>query len=193
MVGLCRRMKLGIAVALGVIALAGCGSASWESPHALDVYAASSLTEAFQELEREFEAASPGTDVRLTFAGSQVLRLQIQQGARADVFASAANYLKRSGWKGDQSWGRPARLPAAFDPALADLLRVLLKAKADGAGVAPRLIAATSDLDAMSAGKRDVPALQGWRRDVFGEAAMRLCNGEVGLAARNGKVDIVEL
>ncbi|MGB2202711.1 MAG: ribonuclease D [Pseudooceanicola atlanticus] len=79
------------------------------------------------------------------------------------------------------------------DPALADLLRVLLKAKADGAGVAPRLIAATSDLDAMSAGKRDVPALQGWRRDVFGEAAMRLCNGEVGLAARNGKVDIVEL
>jgi membrane-bound lytic murein transglycosylase B len=40
---------------------------------------------------------------------------------KADVFASAANYLKRSGWKGDQSWGRPARLPAAFDPALADL------------------------------------------------------------------------
>ncbi len=40
---------------------------------------------------------------------------------KADVFASAANYLKRSGWKGDQTWGRPVRLPAAFDPALADL------------------------------------------------------------------------
>ena len=38
---------------------------------------------------------------------------------KADVFASAANYLKRSGWNGDQTWGRPVRLPAAFDPALA--------------------------------------------------------------------------
>jgi len=79
------------------------------------------------------------------------------------------------------------------DPALADLLRVLLKAKADGAGVAPRLIAATSELDAMSAGKRDMQALQGWRREVFGDDAMRLCDGKVGLAARKGRVEIVEL
>jgi membrane-bound lytic murein transglycosylase B len=40
---------------------------------------------------------------------------------KADVFASAANYLARSGWKGDQTWGRQVRLPAGFDPALADL------------------------------------------------------------------------
>ncbi|EAQ03593.1 ribonuclease D [Pseudooceanicola batsensis HTCC2597] len=79
------------------------------------------------------------------------------------------------------------------DPALADLLRVLLKAKADGAGVAPRLIAATSELDALSAGKRDLPALHGWRHEVFGEDALRLCEGEVGLAARKGRVEIVEL
>jgi molybdate transport system substrate-binding protein len=55
----------------------------------LDVYAASSLTEAFSELERTFEEMHPGTDVRLTLAGSQVLRLQIEQGASAHVFASA--------------------------------------------------------------------------------------------------------
>ncbi|WP_136635617.1 ribonuclease D [Pseudooceanicola onchidii] len=79
------------------------------------------------------------------------------------------------------------------DPALADLLRVLLKAKADGAGVAPRLIAATSELDALSAGVRDVAALKGWRMDVFGKDALRLCDGEVGLAARKGRVEIVEL
>jgi ribonuclease D len=79
------------------------------------------------------------------------------------------------------------------DPALADLLRVLLKAKADSAGVAPRLIAATSELDELSAGKRDVPSLNGWRLDVFGKDALRLCNGEVGLAARKGKVDIFEI
>ena len=36
--------------------------------------------------------------------------------SRPDVFASAANYLKRSGWKGDETWGRPVKLPAGFDP-----------------------------------------------------------------------------
>lgn len=40
---------------------------------------------------------------------------------KADVFASAANYLAKSGWRDDQTWGRPVRLPAGFDPALADL------------------------------------------------------------------------
>jgi molybdate transport system substrate-binding protein len=55
----------------------------------LSVYAASSLTEAFTELEGVFESAHPETDVAPTFAGSQVLRLQIEQGAAADVFASA--------------------------------------------------------------------------------------------------------
>lgn len=40
---------------------------------------------------------------------------------KADVFASAANYLTRSGWKNDQTWGRPVRLPDGFDPALAGL------------------------------------------------------------------------
>lgn len=39
----------------------------------------------------------------------------------ADVFASAANYLSRSGWKDDQTWGRPVRLPKGFDPALVGL------------------------------------------------------------------------
>jgi membrane-bound lytic murein transglycosylase B len=37
----------------------------------------------------------------------------------ADVFASAANYLAKSGWKGDQTWGRPVRLPGGFDAGLA--------------------------------------------------------------------------
>lgn len=42
-------------------------------------------------------------------------------GTLPDVFASAANYLKRSGWKGDQTWGRRVRLPKGFDTSLADL------------------------------------------------------------------------
>lgn len=67
---------------------AACGGAEIE-PGELSVYAASSLTDAFAELEGMFEAAHPEVDVRVTFAGSQVLRLQIEQGAPADVFASA--------------------------------------------------------------------------------------------------------
>ncbi len=55
----------------------------------LAVFAASSLTEAFAELEAGFERANPDIDVVLTFSGSQVLRLQIAHGAHADVFASA--------------------------------------------------------------------------------------------------------
>ncbi len=40
---------------------------------------------------------------------------------REDVFGSAANYLSRSGWKGDQTWGRPVKLPAGFESELASL------------------------------------------------------------------------
>lgn len=79
------------------------------------------------------------------------------------------------------------------NPALADLLRVLLKAKTETAGVASKLIAPASDLDAIAAGERDVPALSGWRREVFGEDALRLCKGEIALAAKGKQVRIVEL
>jgi len=79
------------------------------------------------------------------------------------------------------------------NPALADLLRVLLKAKAENAGVAQKLIATASDLDAIAGGLRDGMALKGWRHDVFGADALRLCDGQVGLAVRGEKVDVIEL
>ncbi|HJN22838.1 MAG TPA: lytic murein transglycosylase [Rhodospirillales bacterium] len=41
--------------------------------------------------------------------------------SKGDVFASAANYLSRSGWRNDQTWGRAVKLPQIFDPDLADL------------------------------------------------------------------------
>lgn len=79
------------------------------------------------------------------------------------------------------------------NPALADLLRVLLKAKTESAGVAAKLIAPASDLDAISAGIRDVPALSGWRHEVFGEDALRLCEGRIALTAQGANVKIVAL
>ncbi len=79
------------------------------------------------------------------------------------------------------------------NPALADLLRVLLKAKTDASGVAAKLIASSADLDALAAGVRDVQALKGWRKEVFGADALRLCNGEVALAVSGQAVKIVDL
>lgn len=77
--------------------------------------------------------------------------------------------------------------------ALADLLRVLVKAKSEETGVAQKLIASAADLDALAAGQRDVPALHGWRRDVFGEDALRLCRGEIALTAKGQGIRIVAL
>ncbi len=79
------------------------------------------------------------------------------------------------------------------NPALADLLRVLLKAKSDITGVAARLIAPSADLDALAAGRRDVAALAGWRAKVFGEDALRLCEGRVALAVKGERVEVVAL
>jgi len=70
------------------LGLAACGGPA-SSSATLSVFAASSLTDAFTDLAEVFEAAHPGIDVRLSFAGSQTLRLQIEGGAPADVFAAA--------------------------------------------------------------------------------------------------------
>jgi ribonuclease D len=79
------------------------------------------------------------------------------------------------------------------NPALADLLRVLLKAKSEELGVATKLIAAAADLDAIAAGEREVDALKGWRREAFGEDALRLCRGEIALSAKGSAVRVVKL
>ncbi|MGH7514777.1 MAG: molybdate ABC transporter substrate-binding protein [Gemmatimonadales bacterium] len=59
------------------------------APSAINVFAAASLTESFRELGRAFEQSHPGVTVQFNFAGSQQLALQMEQGAPADVFASA--------------------------------------------------------------------------------------------------------
>ena len=74
------------------MALAACGprpSASDENGGELIVFAAASLTEAFDEAASQFELDNPGVDVVLNLAGSQQLAHQLSQGAPADVFASA--------------------------------------------------------------------------------------------------------
>ena len=92
-----------------MLALAGCGGGGGESGgqgdaapqgqadgQTLTVFAAASLKDTFGQMEKQFEQANPGTDVKLTFAGSSNLASQIKQGAPADVFASAdENNMKK--------------------------------------------------------------------------------------------------
>ena len=74
------------ALALVASLLAACASVP---PVTLTVFAAASLSDAFNEIGRAFEATRPGVKVTFSFAGSQQLAQQINQGAPADVFASA--------------------------------------------------------------------------------------------------------
>jgi ribonuclease D len=73
--------------------------------------------------------------------------------------------------------------------AVLDLLKVLLKAVAEAERVAPKIIASSDDLEAIASDDAaDVPALQGWRREVFGDKALALKSGELGLRVVRGRV-----
>lgn len=86
-----RRAAFVLAAALlaGSLAFEAGGGTPPPGRTTLHVFAAASLAEAFEEIASEFERAHPGTRVRLNLAGSQQLATQIEQGASADVFASA--------------------------------------------------------------------------------------------------------
>ena len=75
------------------------------------------------------------------------------------------------------------------------MLRVLLKLITEENGVAAKIVATSDDLDQIAAHgeKADVAALRGWRRDLFGETALKLIAGKVALKFENKKIQAVEL
>ena len=78
--------------------------------------------------------------------------------------------------------------------AVIELLKVLLKARAEDAGVASKLIATVSDLEKIAgADEANVPALKGWRREVFGADALRLKRGELALLLDGARVRVAEV
>jgi ribonuclease D len=87
------------------------------------------------------------------------------------------------------------RKPSQQAPgAVGDLMKVLLKHVADEAGVAPRLIANASDIEKISTeDDPDVPAMSGWRREVFGELAIKLKTGKIALAATPKGVKVFDV
>jgi ribonuclease D len=77
--------------------------------------------------------------------------------------------------------------------AVVDLLRTLLRLKAEQAGVAARLVASADELDRMAAGKRDVHALTGWRKEIFGDDALALIEGRLALALQGEQAKLISV
>src|SRR5258706_3919638 len=79
-------------------------------------------------------------------------------------------------------------------PAVVDLLKTLLRLRAEAADVAPRLIANAEDIERLAANEDDgVAALHGWRNEVFGKDAIALRKGDLAIALENGEAVVVEL
>jgi ribonuclease D len=87
---------------------------------------------------------------------------------------------------------RGSDAPARPSPALVALLKVLLAAKCEQHHVAPRLVAVSEDLDRLALGDdAGLPALHGWRRDVFGIDALALRDGRMALGVTGRQVRLI--
>lgn len=77
--------------------------------------------------------------------------------------------------------------------AVCDLLKVVLKMKCDEADVAQRLVASSDDVEQIASlgEEANVPALHGWRRQVFGEAALKVRTGALALVIRGRKLELI--
>lgn len=83
--------------------------------------------------------------------------------------------------------------PAANGTAIVELLKVLLRMTSEKHAVASKVIATVDDLERIAADDQaDVPALKGWRRDLFGEKALALKAGRLALAIEKGRVSAIE-
>ncbi|WP_378943048.1 ribonuclease D [Mesorhizobium sp. ANAO-SY3R2] len=92
------------------------------------------------------------------------------------------------------------KLPKSSQPpegssAASELLKVLLRLVSEKEGVAPKVLASGDDIDRIAAEGEDadVPALQGWRRAVFGEAALRLVRGEIAIRFDKRKITVFDV
>ena len=122
-------------------------------------------------------------------------RLLLREARKGEIAEGILDAVQRGRDVPPEDQPKPdrSRDKMQVNPALADLLRVLLKAKSEKLGVAQKLIATSSDLDEIAAGMRTGAALKGWRRKAFGEDAIRLCDGELALRANGQSVEVFEV
>lgn len=122
-------------------------------------------------------------------------RLLLREGRKGDIAVGILAAIKRANTyqESDVPKQEDQRVKPQGSEGLAELLRVMLKAKAEKYGVAQKLIATSAQLDEIAAGERDSKVFKGWRSEVFGDDALRLCEGKVALTASGKTVKIVEI
>ncbi|KUO54262.1 MAG: ribonuclease D [Sphingomonadales bacterium BRH_c3] len=76
---------------------------------------------------------------------------------------------------------------------VADLLKLLLKIRSREIDVATRLLTRAEEMEALAAGVRDLPVLQGWRYDIFGRDALQLVEGKLAFAVKRGKLTMTHI
>ena len=133
----------------------------------------------------EIASAKPANEAELGR-----LRLLLREARRGEIADGILKAVKDGLSMPNDKLPKPdlSREKLQVNPAIADMLRVLLKAKADQEDVAQKLIASSADLDLLAAGQRDIPALKGWRNEVFGRDALQLTQGKVALAVDGQRV-----
>ncbi len=117
------------------------------------------------------------------------LRSVSQRSAESATGAALLAAVERGLALPDEACPKPPPRPekSAAPAALTDLLKVLLTFKSEESGVARKLIASAADLERIAQGQTNgVPALQGWRRALFGDAALDLVNGRLALTVEHG-------
>ena len=133
--------------------------------------------------------ADHGRAARAPALAAEGLRA-LAAGARASSRRSSAGLARDPQ---DACRGSSAPKLAPNGAATVELLKVLLRMTAERHGVAAKVIATVDDLERIAADDdADVPALQGWRRELFGEKALALKHGKLALAIEKGKVAAVE-
>ena len=76
---------------------------------------------------------------------------------------------------------------------MADLLKLLLKIRTREIDVAARLLTRSDEMEALAAGVRNLPVLEGWRYDVFGRDALELVEGKLAFAVKCGKLHMTHI
>jgi len=96
---------------------------------------------------------------------------------------------------GDELPDKPKRgAPLGKEGALvADLLKLLLKIRSREIDVASRLLTRSDELEALAAGVRDLPVLEGWRYEIFGKDALDLVEGKLGFGVEHGKLKMTRI
>ncbi len=122
-------------------------------------------------------------------------RLLLREARKGEIADGILNAVKIGMQTPAENQPKPdrSRDKMQVNPALADLLRVLLKAKSEQLGVAQKLIATSADLDEIAAGRREAKSLNGWRHKAFGKDALLLCEGRLALRANGQSVEVFEL